>query len=109
LCPGIEQVTGRVAPGKYPVVFVRPLCPGCNYPYWIQPFVPEVGPDGLFSLNPTYFGENNPTITPPGTEFELVIVAANSREEARSFLEGVRVHQLPANLPASVPVIVIRN
>ena len=101
----MHRVSG-FSPGKYPVVFVRPLVG--NLPYWIQPPVAQVGPDCVFTLKPTYFGENDPRITPPGTRFEVVVVAANCREQAMSFREGVRVSTLPANLPASTPVTVIR-
>lgn len=91
-------VTGQVT-GKghgWPVVLVQPELPG--EPWYVQPAVTKLNPDGTFSTQ-VYIGN---TTTPPGTQFRIVVILAKSHAQAQhSFPEGKMLKALPAGLPES--------
>ena len=100
-----QEVRGRmVATQGWPVVAVRPLLAG--EPYWIQPPVQRLADDGTFTSN--VFAGN--ATTPDGTRFHIVVLVAPSRAEAqRRFPRGLNLRTLPADVPKSAPITVVRG
>jgi hypothetical protein len=98
-----EEIEGRRdAKEGWPVVLVQPLAPG--QPWWVQAAVEEVT-DGKFTAN-VQIGDDK---TKPGTKFRLVVVLAKDREAAQKFEAGMTRNSLPAGLPRSEPVQVVRK
>jgi hypothetical protein len=90
------------APDGYPVVFVKSLLP--NQPWWVQAPVDEVV-NGHFTIE-ARFGD---AVTRPGTRFRIVVVLVKSKEEAQKYQAGDTRLVLPAGLPHSEPVTVVRE
>jgi eukaryotic-like serine/threonine-protein kinase len=99
----VEQVKGCVAgEGDWPVLLVRPLVPG--EPWWIQPAVQEVV-DGTFTGR-IHIGDAR---TPKGTQFQIVVFAAQGKEAAAKYQDGTTAKAIPPDLKASKSIIVYRD
>jgi hypothetical protein len=100
---GQETLEGKItAAGLWPVVFIQPLMSG--QPWWVQAPVEEVV-EGHFTAD-VRIGDKT---TKAGTKFRIAVVLAKSREEALKFQAGDTRLALPANLPHSEFVIVVRQ
>src|SRR5207248_6489944 len=97
------NLEGRVSiSGGYPVVLVKSAV---GAEWYVQPFVSEFM-DGDFTAQ-AYFGEHN---TASGTRFQVVVVAAKNKEQARKdFKDGATLKSLPVGLPRSRAITVVRE
>jgi hypothetical protein len=96
-----DEVEGRASIG-WPVILVMPL--SGDRRWYVQDAVPELV-DAQFRVK-VHFGNDK---TEPGAQFRLVVVAARTREEALKFRPGTQRDSLPAGLPRSQFVTVVRK
>jgi hypothetical protein len=96
-----EDVDGQLNVPGWPVLLVKPEG---DQPWWVQSPVDEVVM-GKFTSQ-AQFGEAD---TKAGTKFKIVVVVAPSKDEARKFERGMKRKSLPAGLPRSEPVSVVRG
>jgi len=97
-----EEVEGKLNIEGWPVILVQPLVEG--EPWWIQGSVEELD-EGKFTTT-AQFGN---TETKAGTKFKIIIVVAKNQEAAKKFEKGKTRTALPAGLPRSAPVTVVRG
>jgi len=97
-----EEIEGQLNTEGWPVVFVKPEVG--DFPWWVQTPVEEVV-KGKFSTT-AQFGD---AATKPGTRYRIQIVVAKSKEDAMKFERGMTRNALPAGLPRSDPVKVVRE
>jgi serine/threonine protein kinase len=94
-----EELSGRMEPEGWPVIFVQALIPG--QPWWCQASVANI--DGGRFTTQVVFGDE---FTPSGTKFRIAGLVARTREEALKFQIGYKVQDLPEGLPRSAEVVV---
>lgn len=99
----VEQfadIEGQVK-GGWPVVLVQPLVSG--QPWYIQGQVEELA-NGNFTAK-AQFGEDK---LPKDTKFRVVIILAKDKAAAHKYEPGATRNSLPAGLPRSEYVDVVR-
>jgi hypothetical protein len=94
-----EELTGRIEPAGWPVIFVQADIPG--QPWWCQAPVAQVE-GGRFTTS-VVFGDQ---FTPSGTKFRVAGIVTRTREEALKFGIGSKEEALPEGYPQSVVVVV---
>jgi serine/threonine-protein kinase len=94
-----EELTGRIEPSGWPVIFVQADIPG--QPWWCQAPVAKIE-GGKFSSN-VVFGDE---FTPSGTRFRLAGIVTPTHEDALKFDIGSKALSLPEGYPQSVVVVV---
>jgi len=96
----VEELHGKLDRGQHAVVLVR--CAQPNSPWWIQEQVERSGESGFKSR--VRFGNDK---TPPGTEFQAVVILPPTAEAARQFRVGETLKTLPDGIPKSRLVQVV--
>ena len=90
------------SPGGWPVVVVRDVAAGAEW--WVQQ--PARAVRGTRFVATSHFGNEK---TPPGTRYQLVVLAMHDAEAASQFTVGSRFDQLPSEIPHSEPIELIRQ
>lgn len=108
----VESRTGRLVervqevecdtPTGWPVVVVRDV--SATSEWWVQERCRVVR--GTRFVSTSHFGNEQ---TPPGTRFQLVVLALRDAETAGHFTVGSRLEQLPSEVPHSEPVELVRQ
>jgi hypothetical protein len=89
--------------GGWPVVLVQPILAG--EPWYVQPQVLTVNPDGTFT-DSIYVGNAS---TPAHTRFRLEVILASNQAQAQTlYAEGTTLRKLPPGVPHAQVVIVSR-
>jgi hypothetical protein len=96
----IEELRGNLAPDQDAVVLVR--CAQPNSPWWVQEDVERSGERGFKSI--VRFGNDK---TPPGTEFQAVVILPPTAEATKEFRAGDTLKALPDGIPRSSLVQVV--
>ena len=89
-------------PTGWPVVVVRDV--SATSEWWVQERCRAV--KGTRFVATSHFGNE---ATPPGTRFQLVVLAMRDAETAAHFTVGSRLEQLPSEVPRSEPVELVRQ
>jgi hypothetical protein len=98
-----EEVEGQLNVKEgWPVVLVQPLIGG--QPWYVQGEVDEIA-EGKFTSKVQCGNEK----TKSGTKFRIVIVVAKDKAAAQKFAAGDTRNALPAGLPRSAYVDVVRE
>lgn len=90
------------SPHGWPVVVVRDVAAGAEW--WVQQ--PCRAVRGTRFVATSHFGNDK---TPPGTRYQLVVLAMRDAEEANRFTVGSSFDQLPSETPHSEPVELVRQ
>ena len=90
------------APTGWPVIVVRDVSAASEW--WVQERCRAV--KGTRFVSTSHFGNEQ---TPPGTRFQLVVLAMQDAETAGYFTVGSRLEQLPSEVPHSKPVELVRQ
>lgn len=90
------------SPSGWPVVVVRDV--GAGAEWWVQQ--PARAVRGTRFVATSHFGNEK---TPPGTRYQLVVLAMRDAETASHFTVGSRFDQLPSETPHSEPIELIRQ
>jgi hypothetical protein len=86
----------------WPVVLVQPASDG--EPWYVQPAV-QKGRKGEFSTR-AFLGDKT---TKAGDKFVIIVIVAKDRKHAATFKAGANLTSLPADLPRSKPITVVRG
>ncbi len=97
----VQEVECDTARG-WPVVVVRDV--SASSEWWVQERCRAV--KGTRFVATSHFGNE---ATPPGTRFQLVVLAMQDAETAGHFTVGSRLEQLPSEVPQSEPVELVRQ
>ncbi|MDA0587716.1 MAG: hypothetical protein O3C17_06870 [Planctomycetota bacterium] len=89
-----EVLTGKLGQQGYPVLLVKPDLPDAQW--WVQEHA-TVEADGRFQVQARFGNEE----TPPGTQFKVVVLVLQNREELQLWEPGDVIEKLPALVPRS--------
>jgi len=97
----IEHLTCKVSQG-WPVVLVRDA--NDDSPWWVQGRA-ERQEAQKYSAR-AHFGNES---TQPGQRYQIVVLSAADESAARQYETGTTLEQIPAGLPHSDPIEVVRR
>ena len=97
----VEHMTCEVAQG-WPVVLVRDA--NDQSPWWIQGRAERQA--GQRFTARAHFGND---ATEPGQRYQIVVLSAKDESAAKQFETGATLEEIPAELPHSEPIEVVRR